>query len=108
ATVNVTVNPNPPVPTITGGPLTFCQGGNVTLTSSAATGNQWYLGGVAIGGATNPTYVATATGNYTVTVTVAGCSATSAATTVTVNPTPAVPTISTTDPTTFCAGQTAI
>ena len=48
-------------PTITpGGPTTFCTGGSVILTSSAATNNQWYVGGNPIGGATNQTYTASA------------------------------------------------
>ena len=94
------------VPTITpGGPTTFCSGGSVTLTSSSASGNQWYLNGNPIGGATNQAYIATASGNYTVTDTATGCtSAPSSATTVTVNPTPATPTITPGGPTTFCAG----
>jgi hypothetical protein len=102
----VTINPIPPTPTITpGGPTTFCQGGSVTLTSDAAAGNQWYLNGNPIGGATNTTYIATASGDYTVVVTLAGCSsAASAVTTVTVNPTPPTPTITPGGPTTFCAG----
>jgi hypothetical protein len=102
----VTVNPAPATPTITpGGPTTFCTGGNVTLTSSSATGNQWYLNGNPIGGETNQQYVATASGNYTVVVTASGCpSAPSAATTVTVNPVPATPVITPGGPTTFCAG----
>jgi hypothetical protein len=102
----VTVNPAPPTPTITpGGPTTFCAGGSVTLTSSSATGNQWYLNGNPIGGETNQTYVATASGNYTVVVTASGCpSAPSAPTTVTVNPIPPTPTITPGGPTTFCAG----
>ncbi|HEY2091045.1 MAG TPA: carboxypeptidase regulatory-like domain-containing protein [Thermoanaerobaculia bacterium] len=105
--VVVTVNPLPPTPTITpGGPTTFCAGGSVTLTSSSATGNQWSLNGSPIGGATSQTYVATASGNYTVVVTdVNACSsAASAATSVTVNPIPATPTITPGGPTTFCAG----
>src|SRR5207237_7031162 len=58
-----------PIPTITpGGPTTFCVGGSVTLTSSAATGNQWYLGGSPIGGATGQQTIATAAGHYTVQV----------------------------------------
>jgi hypothetical protein len=102
----VTVNPIPPTPTITpGGPTTFCAGGSVTLTSSSASGNQWYLNGNPIGGATNQAYVATGSGNYTVVVTAAGCpSAPSTATTVTVNPAPATPTITPGGPTTFCTG----
>jgi hypothetical protein len=102
----VTVNQAPATPTITpGGPTTFCSGGSVTLTSSSATGNQWFLNGNPIGGEINQQYVATASGNYTVVVTASSCpSAPSAATTVTVNPTPATPVIGTSGPTTFCAG----
>ncbi|MGH9142246.1 MAG: beta strand repeat-containing protein, partial [Vicinamibacterales bacterium] len=90
AITTVTVNPTPPTPTITpGGPTTFCAGGSVTLTSSSASGNQWFLNGNPIGGATNQTYVATVAGNYTVVVTASGCSsAASATTTVTINPNP--------------------
>ncbi len=86
----VTVNPIPATPTITpGGPTSFCPGGSVTLTSSSASGNQWYLNGNPIGGATNQTYIANATGGYTVTVTTSGCtSSPSASTVVTVNPNP--------------------
>jgi hypothetical protein len=102
----VTINPIPATPTITpGGPTTFCAGGSVTLTSSSATGNQWYLNGGLIGGATSNTYVVTASGNYTVVDTELGCSsAMSTITTVTVNPLPATPTITPGGPTTFCAG----
>ncbi|HKS25607.1 MAG TPA: carboxypeptidase regulatory-like domain-containing protein, partial [Thermoanaerobaculia bacterium] len=103
-TLSVPIDPNT-TPTITpSGSATFC--GSGTLTSSAASGNQWYLGGVPIGGATGTTYNATGSGSYTVQVTSAnGCvSAMSAATTVTVNPTPATPTASNTGP--YCAGAT--
>jgi hypothetical protein len=105
SSVSVTVN-STPTPTITpGGPTTFCTGGSVTLTSSSATGNQWYLGGNPIGGETNQAYVATASGSYTVVATANGCpSAPSSATVVTVNPIPATPTITPGGPTTFCAG----
>jgi len=106
AATTVTVNPIPATPTITpGGPTTFCAGGSVTLTSSSASGNQWLLNGNPIGGATNNTYSATASGSYTVTVTTSGCtSAASSAVVVTVNPIPATPTITPGGPTTFCAG----
>ena len=64
--LTMTVNPLPTTPIIT-------QNGT-TLTSSAATGNQWYLNGVAIVGATAQTYTATNNGNYTLVVTGSGCS----------------------------------
>ncbi|RZK34875.1 MAG: T9SS type A sorting domain-containing protein, partial [Hymenobacter sp.] len=60
----------------------------ITLTSSATSGNQFYLNNTAIAGATNQTYLINSgsqNGSYTVRVTsAAGCSATSAAVAVTV------------------------
>ncbi len=103
--IAVTVNQPPSTPTITpGGPTTFCNGGSVLLTSSSAGGYQWFLGGNSISGATNQTYNATASGNYTVVVTNGCSSAPSAPTAVTVNPIPATPTISAGGSTTFCQG----
>ncbi|MFN8349194.1 MAG: T9SS type A sorting domain-containing protein [Spirosomataceae bacterium] len=61
-------------PTIsTNDPTAFCPGSSVTLTSDAVSGNQWYVNGNPIDGATNQSYSATAAGNYTVVVTVSGC-----------------------------------
>lgn len=78
ATGVVTVNAIPSTPTVS-------VNGNV-LTSSAANGNQWYLNGTAINGATSQSYTATQTGTYNVVVTnSSGCSASSS--TVTVNST---------------------
>src|SRR5262249_48792267 len=55
----------PATPSITpGGPTTFCAGNSVTLNSSAASGNQWYLNGAVINGATGTSLVATAAGSY--------------------------------------------
>ncbi len=62
----VTVNTVPPQPVIT---QTGAQ-----LSSSAAVGNQWFLNGTAITGATGQNHTATTSGNYTVQVTVNGCS----------------------------------
>ena len=45
----------------------------LTLTSSSVTGNQWYLDGVLIAGATAQTYTATVNGTYTVVLTSGGC-----------------------------------
>jgi hypothetical protein len=68
--VSGVVLPLPPVPTIS--PLWN------TLTSSAPSGNQWYLNGSILPGATGQVHVATQAGTYTVVVTDAnGCSATS-------------------------------
>ncbi|MCG3164755.1 MAG: hypothetical protein POELPBGB_00514 [Bacteroidia bacterium] len=84
ASQTTTVNAAPAIPTITaGGPLTFCEGGSVTLTSSSATGNVWTPGG-----ATTQSITASATGLYSVEVTANGCSETSSVTAVTVNPAP--------------------
>jgi uncharacterized delta-60 repeat protein len=53
------------------------------LSSSASMGNQWYLNGTIIPGATSQNYTPTATGNYTVVVTnTNGCSTESAVFTV--------------------------
>ncbi|UOQ97899.1 T9SS type A sorting domain-containing protein [Hymenobacter sp. 5317J-9] len=78
ATTTFTVNPRPATPTIT---ATY-NGTTTTLTSSAATGNQWYLTvgstTTAVAGATGQTLVLTGLpnqlGSYTVTTTNAnGC-----------------------------------
>ncbi|MCZ4245130.1 hypothetical protein, partial [Pedobacter punctiformis] len=74
-TFKITVNPNVAKPTITG-PTTFCTAAGATLTSSAATANQWYKDGVMIPGATAQTYLVTAAGSYTVAISGNGsCSA---------------------------------
>lgn len=95
----VTIN-SLPTPTITTTELTtFCEGGSVTFTASAASSYLWS------NGATTQSTTVNTSGNYTVTVTNAsGCSATSVATTVTVNPLP-VPTVTANGSTTFCVGE---
>lgn len=66
----VTVDPIPPIPTIT-------QNGSI-LTSSAATGNQWFLNGNSITNAALQNYTPVQSGIYTVTVMdMNNCSATS-------------------------------
>ncbi|MCK6648124.1 MAG: hypothetical protein L6Q66_00565, partial [Bacteroidia bacterium] len=95
----VTVNPLPATPTISaGGPLSFCSGNSVTLTSSSASGNTWSTG------ATTQSITVNSSGTYSVTVGSAGCSATSANTSVTVNPLPSAPTVSAGGPLSFCSG----
>ena len=72
----VTVNPTPSTPTVTNNAG--------VLTSSSSTGNQWYLNGTLIPGATGQTYTPTANGVYTVKVTQNGCTS-SASSPVTIN-----------------------
>ncbi len=83
----------PPPATITpASSTTFCAGGSVGLNANTGLGlsYQWQLGGAPIAGATNSSYAATATGNYTVIVgNLSGCTTTSAITAVLVNPLPA-------------------
>ncbi|MFL5751949.1 MAG: PKD-like domain-containing protein [Bacteroidia bacterium] len=72
ASTTVTVNPLPATPTITQSVA--------DLTSSAASGNQWYFNGALMPGETNQMITPTQNGNYTVVVTDAnGCFASSAA-----------------------------
>ncbi|WP_191906528.1 T9SS type A sorting domain-containing protein [Hymenobacter baengnokdamensis] len=77
-TVTINATPATPTLTVTGTPST-----GLVLTSSAATGNQFYLNGVAIAGATGQTYVVnsgTRNGSYTVVVTsTGGCASASSA-----------------------------
>jgi gliding motility-associated-like protein len=98
--VIVGTNSGPVTPTImAGGPLIFCQGGSVTLTSSATTGNTWSTG------ATTQSITVTSSGTFTVTQTVGSCtSAPSASVTVVANPIPPAPTIVASGPLSFCQG----
>lgn len=66
--LQVLVNPTPEKPVIT------VDWTNLILTSSATSGNQWFLNGTAISGATNQTLTVTENGNYTVmTTSISGC-----------------------------------
>lgn len=99
----VTIHPTPGA-TISGAPLTFCQGDGVTLSANTGTGYtyQWRRDGSNLSGATAATYRATLGGSYRVIVTnPQGCSDTSAAVTVVVNPKPGA-TITPAGPTTVC------
>jgi len=66
STLNVTVNPAPTTPVV--------DSNGFILTSSAATGNQWYKDGVTIPGATGQQYIVTQDGIYWTVVTLNGCS----------------------------------
>ncbi|MCC7301902.1 MAG: T9SS type A sorting domain-containing protein [Bacteroidia bacterium] len=61
-----------PTPSISpSGTVDLCLGDSVLLTSSASSGNQWYLNSSPISGATGTTYYASQNGTYTVR---SGCS----------------------------------
>lgn len=96
--VTLTIN-QAPLPVISaGGPITFCQGGSVTLTSNAGNSYSWSTG------ATTQSITVTQSGNYSVTVNQGnGCISTSAITAVQVNPLPAA-TVTANGPTSFCEG----
>ena len=81
----VTVNANPAVVVTANAPLTFCQGGSVTLSATGAASYVWSNGTL---GSTN---VITQSGTYYAQGTnAAGCTSNSAVITVTVLPTPVV------------------
>lgn len=69
-----------------GGSTTFCMGESVTLSANTNSNftYQWKRNNINIPGATNATYAATSSGNYTVEITNMGCSSISNAITVTV------------------------
>jgi hypothetical protein len=94
-------------PSITAGSTSFCPGGSMLLTSSAATGNQWYKNGSPISGANAPTYAADAIGSYTVANFINGCNSfPSAAKIITASNIVSPPTITALGPTEFCNGAT--
>lgn len=106
APIIVTVNPLPPVPTISAsGPTTFCDGLNVRLTSSLTGGNQWNLNGQPILNAIQDTLRVSASGAYSIRFTNAqGCTSESSPLNVVVNPLPLPVNINSTGALTFCQG----
>lgn len=84
--VNVVVNNNPAAPIITpNGSTTFCDGGNVVLSSSQGNGNLWSTG------QTSQNITVTSSDSYTLTYTnLNGCTSPVSMINVTVNPSPVV------------------
>jgi hypothetical protein len=107
AVANVTVNPLPAATATAAGPVTFCQGGTVTLNANTATGfsYQWLINGLGVNGATGSSYTANTGGNYAIRITDGnGCQNTSSVIGVTVNPLP-VPSVTAAGSTTICQGS---
>ena len=101
APITVTVYNQPAAPLINvSGPITFCQGNSVTLTSTFPSNNFWSTG------STTNSITVTTSGTYTVYyVDANGCSSSvSAPVNVVVNPLPAVPVIAASGPLTVCPG----
>ncbi|MFM7644804.1 MAG: beta strand repeat-containing protein [Sphingomonadales bacterium] len=100
AATSVNVIPTPSASITANGPLTFCDGGSVTL--SAPSGNgftyAWSNGSIA------QNITSAVSGSFSVTVSNSfGCSSTSSVVAVTVNPLPAISAIS--GPSTICMGN---
>ncbi|WP_336513928.1 M12 family metallo-peptidase [Pollutibacter soli] len=107
-TVTVSAFPVKPVISVSGGAI-VCTGAKVTLTSTAAAGNQWLKSGAPIAGATARTYLPTVTGTYTVKTTNAGgCAAVSDPVTITINPLPPVPLVTASGSLKLCPGTSVI
>jgi hypothetical protein len=109
--INISINTNvPATPTISpNGNIGVCLGSSTTLTSTAATNNQWFNNGVAILGATNTTYNATAAGTYFVTTNNGSCTAASSNNAlVTLGVPPTIPSVIIGGPTTFCQGSSVV
>jgi len=97
ATPNITAN----------GPLTFCEGNSVTLSTNTVGTYQWQLNGVAIPGETNASLIVTQSGSYSVSVGSGSCSGLSNV--IQVNVTPATTAvINALSSTTICTGETVI
>ncbi|MCE7042289.1 T9SS type A sorting domain-containing protein [Dyadobacter sp. CY312] len=96
--VTVKVNALPAKPAINlSGPSDFCEGGNVSLTSSYDNGNTWSNSAV------DKTITVNQSGTFTLKQRDSnGCESNSDPVTIKVNPLPATPSITTLRPTTFC------
>ena len=102
--VTQTSSPLPAAPTISAsGPLTFCLGGQVTLTSSSANQYRWS------NGVQSQSLSANASGTYEVRVLDGqGCKSPATQITIVVNNLPSVPTISTQGNLEFCDGKNVV
>ena len=109
-TLNLGILPTPNAGVSASGPLSICQGDQVTLQVLSGVGLQyaWRLNGQNIAGATNAAYTASQSGIYTILVTNSeGCSALSLPNVVIVSNNPGA-TINAAGPTTFCQGGSVV
>jgi hypothetical protein len=103
SSITVNASSSIPQPVVTAnGPLTFCEGGNVMLTSSSSTGNRWSTN------ETTQSIVVSSAGNYTVTVTSGNCIAASSPQTVSTSGGIVPPTITLNGSSKICPGSGVI
>jgi hypothetical protein len=100
--------PSIPVITSVGSVSAICSGSNVTLTSSIGTGIQWFKDAIAISGANASTYIASQSGNFTVTASNGCGTANSAVFKLTVNSLPAAASIVPSSTTALCIGDSIL
>jgi hypothetical protein len=105
--ISIAALPATPVVTLSG-PASFCQGGNVILSTTTTGPLQWIKDGSDIAGATGQSYTATQAGNYSVRAGTAQCISTSTIVAITVSPLPANPVVTASGPTTVCQGGNVI
>jgi hypothetical protein len=105
----ITVNNLPAATVSAQGATSFCAGGSVTLTANSGSGYtyQWNNNGSPLTGETAATFIATTSGNYSVTVSNGLCAATSSAITVTVKALPTA-SIAAGSATGFCTGGSVV
>jgi gliding motility-associated-like protein len=107
----LSINPIPASPVGPG--VSRCGPGSVTLTASGGSAGQyrWYTvatGGLPLAGETNATFATpalTANTDFFVAINDVTCESTRTSVTATINPIPAKPVITASDPLTFCSGQ---
>lgn len=100
--VELTINTAPAATITAGGPISFCEGGNVVLTASPGTSYAWS------NGATTQSITVSASGDFSVIVTQpGGCASNSPVTAVTVNPLPAA-VVNASGPLAFCQGENVV
>jgi hypothetical protein len=107
AVQQVIYDAGPPTPVVSSPSTLICKGSGLTLSSSGATGNQWFMGETALPGQTANNYLATHAGVYWVEVTDQnGCWAVSAQTALTIDSigsdTTVIPAVTPAGPLLFC------
>lgn len=108
-TVYINITPiEKPVITASG-PLDFCEGGSITLTTSTTSGNQWMKDLSDISGSTSTSITVTQPGSYLVrhAILEGFCSTASSPVAVTVNVSPSAQ-VTAGGPTTFCSGESVV